>query len=248
MLLFIKMSVWMMVAPIYFNTSHVTVYPAAAPSALSIAEFQYISCYCLSRSLIWILIMKAISIHLMLLFIEGYIKIYEGIGHFNTSHVTVYRVCRSMYVRRSTFQYISCYCLSVWRLWVDRTYYISIHLMLLFIDIIRMKWHIQSIISIHLMLLFIARYLRRIHNLRSFQYISCYCLSVSKMQTYRKIWISIHLMLLFIVSILPSLSRNPSFQYISCYCLSPPDYATIGRILEFQYISCYCLSESFLRS
>ena len=98
------------------------------------------------------------------------------------------------------------------------------------------------LISIHLMLLFIR--MAAVGGERSivFQYISCYCLSVSGFDSF----ISAHL-----------------FQYISCYCLSglslglfndqadfntshvtvylTPRTPTI-MVPTFQYISCYCLS------
>ena len=53
-----------------FNTSHVTVYLADDAPQYPVAEFQYISCYCL-------------SVHGQL---TGIVFPY-----FNTSHVTVYR-------------------------------------------------------------------------------------------------------------------------------------------------------------
>ena len=161
------------------------------------------------------------------------------------------------------FQYISCYCLSnsVHRVWTAHN--ISIHLMLLFIQIP------ASGSSSPLL----------------FQYISCYCLSKG---TQQEVWhaeisihlmllfinndmskhcrrqiISIHLMLLFICIALSDQLIPDRFQYISCYCLSflfwrkiQPDcdfntsHVTVYRrhfiqsikLSEFQYISCYCLS------
>ena len=59
----------------HFNTSHVTVYPSVAARFAFCASFQYISCYCLSRSRRLRPALKSISIHLMLLFINsGYIR------------------------------------------------------------------------------------------------------------------------------------------------------------------------------
>ena len=97
--------------------------------------------------------------------------------HFNTSHVTVYRILHSFHVVPTVisihlmllfilathpitpsvviFQYISCYCLSI-RLPCNRRHsFISIHLMLLFIGAPRNCCRRYSRISIHLMLLFI---------------------------------------------------------------------------------------------
>ena len=106
------------------------------------------------------------------------------IRYFNTSHVTVYRP-----PPRQPLQYRA----------------ISLHLMLLFINgttvyqILVMHHAFSFLISIHLMLLFIR--MAAVGGERSivFQYISCYCLSVSGFDSF----ISAHL-----------------FQYISCYCLS----------------------------
>ena len=140
-----------------FNTSHVTVYPELIQKwtmlkCISIHlmllfiglfnlatkgcdSFQYISCYCLSYTNHCFRL-----VHI----------------HFNTSHVTVYLSDCCCTTQRSIFQYISCYCLSVgfrkeWggsinfntshvtvypSRFGDRWgfFYISIHLMLLFIE------------------------------------------------------------------------------------------------------------------
>ena len=54
----------------YFNTSHVTVYPANSLRFNFKLSFQYISCYCLScNNFILSITPWDISIHLMLLFI-----------------------------------------------------------------------------------------------------------------------------------------------------------------------------------
>ncbi len=100
------------------------------------------------------------------------------IRYFNTSHVTVYRP-----PPRQRLQYRA----------------ISLHLMLLFINGTMILGYSHLLISIHLMLLFIR--MAAVGGERSivFQYISCYCLSVSGFDSF----ISAHL-----------------FQYISCYCLS----------------------------
>ena len=100
----------------YFNTSHVTVYLclfkeygiacfisihlmllfifAFSKNPASLALFQYISCYCLSKSSRRVHIPNLISIHLMLLFIVFLHFHYCTYLHFNTSHVTVYPVAR----------------------------------------------------------------------------------------------------------------------------------------------------------
>ena len=139
--------------------------------------------------------------------------------NFNTSHVTVYRGCERNSDRENRFQYISCYCLSYPQSYNLFCLHISIHLMLLFINIL-MRTHADRRISIHLMLLFIITGIRTTKRVNKFQYISCYCLSFSPARAFvrtsyfntshvtvyqctlhtipRIEAISIHLMLLFI--------------------------------------------------
>ena len=134
MLLFIVYRYYNVNENIYFNTSHVTVYPFPALllrlwirisihlmllfirvgffQILSIIKFQYISCYCLSG--------------------QPYVPTAGG-ANFNTSHVTVYPVCCADCIQDIKFQYISCYCLSVQNKDIVFPVNISIHLMLLFI-------------------------------------------------------------------------------------------------------------------
>ena len=139
---------------------------------------------------------------------------------FNTSHVTVYRTERLMSGVMCKFQYISCYCLSPCGRSLPFSAFISIHLMLLFINIspvnLLIRTHFNTshvtvyrytrssptssnLISIHLMLLFIFQ---SYHSL------------------FYSISISIHLMLLFIDSAVVITEDLYRFQYISCYCLS----------------------------
>ena len=100
--------------------------------------------------------------------------------------------------RYKVFQYISCYCLSNLLQIPCIIFFISIHLMLLFIRFCWIVWLTHPGISIHLMLLFIpiTGFLDGINI--EFQYISCYCLSSSILLSISLTHISIHLMLLFI--------------------------------------------------
>ena len=75
----------------YFNTSHVTVYPAHGTPLHSQDPFQYIPCYGLSFNSI----MSAMQYY-----------------YFNTSHVTVYLPVSPRGCRDKEFQYIPCYGLS----------------------------------------------------------------------------------------------------------------------------------------
>ena len=162
----------------YFNTSHVTVYLFKSPFMCYNFLFQYISCYCLSKR-------KPI------------------IEHWS-----------------SGFQYISCYCLSSSVTPVaPSANAISIHLMLLFIHILlllstglrnfntshvtvyrcgdKIQWiyHLFQYISCYCLS---CLFLNGMWHIWTFQYISCYCLSRTSCYTRRNILISIHLMLLFI--------------------------------------------------
>ena len=96
-----------------------------------------------------------ISIHLMLLFISASSNVDLINADFNTSHVTVYPNGAFDEMNLYEFQYISCYCLSLWR----------------------SNPHIRWKISIHLMLLFIIHTGCQKCCWQEFQYISCYCLS-----------------------------------------------------------------------
>ena len=123
-------------------------------------------------------------------------------------------------VRKELFQYISCYSLSRPSVHLYGNLCVSIHLMLLFINITQERWiHMAGFntshvtlyhlikgirlttprVSIHLMLLFIVRSNRHGCARWLFQYISCYSLSRTRMmQTFLAGHVSIHLMLLFI--------------------------------------------------
>ena len=152
---------------------------------------------------------------------------------FNTSHVILYPERTVYQWFRHTFQYISCYSLSRTVTPELKADYVSIHLMLFFIDV-TLKYNRQTIM---------------------FQYISCYslsdfglypnffitCFNTSHVILYQfchvfeKIvfFVSIHLMLFFIRGRDKRGRGSPVFQYISCYSLS--NYAIPEK-------PCYCVS------
>ena len=78
--------------------------------------FQYISCYGLSCSIYFLKRQFNISIHLMLRFISLRALCQPEDGNFNTSHVTVYLDNHPLENMHDTFQYISCYGLSIWQI------------------------------------------------------------------------------------------------------------------------------------
>ena len=161
-----------------FNTSHVTLYQHSGR--------------------IWIP-WSSVSIHLMLLFIEGTLE---------------------LELEDDAFQYISCYSLSHSGNRTEDYSGVSIHLMLLFIGKELGYGSSGMWVSIHLMLLFIISKQRNRTCEILFQYISCYSLSemhrvdrklsrgfnTSHVTLYLRgggsLWtfsvVSIHLMLLFI--------------------------------------------------
>ena len=141
-------------------------------------QFQYISCYCLSRTSCYTGRYILISIHLMLLFIvhlsfldaislcnfnTSHVTVYLPhpfprrwcMLNFNTSHVTVYQNMNEQNRNIQEFQYISCYCLSPhpfprrWCMLNFNTSHVTVYP--------RQKNRSikQLLISIHLMLLFI---------------------------------------------------------------------------------------------
>ena len=183
-----------------FNTSHITLYQTSGTGT--------------DRR-------KQVSIHLMLLFIDGtlighhtitlfqYISCYSlsvkavqtfpVYTRFNTSHVTLYRLMQNSYQATSPFQYISCYSLSLpltgFRCWLLR--FNTSHVTLYRVsesDTFRTLW--------------------------TFQYISCYSLSKKSCIHICCFMVSIHLMLLFIDIVNVRMDKPKKFQYISCYSLS----------------------------
>ena len=81
----------------------------------------------------------------------------KGYGiNFNTSHVLIYRIKCILNRLSSGFQYISCSYLSYIRFTNIKTFYISIHLMFLFIVTENEILWTNVGISIHLMFLFIV--------------------------------------------------------------------------------------------
>ena len=122
----------------------------------------------------------AISIHLMLLFIEDTGSQHQILLRISIHLMLLFIISGPLFAPLSTtFQYISCYCLSSPLASIAVCKFISIHLMLLFIPKEKQDNRIEQI----------------------FQYISCYCLSDrSESATVSSTDISIHLMLLFITA------------------------------------------------
>ena len=118
-----------------------------------------------------------ISIHLMLLFIDISRWCTQIRLHFNTSHVTVYQLLEGCKVSESSFQYISCYCLSLRCNNPNQSapsfQYISCYcLSVLSHQITSYQWHFNTshvTVYLHCVL--------SVFFFASFQYISCYCLS-----------------------------------------------------------------------
>ena len=185
--------------------------------------FQYISCYCLSQE-------PQISMSIL--------------RYFNTSHVTVYLRDSIINCLSWIFQYISCYCLSICNHNPIYIFYISIHLMLLFIG--ELSAEIAALNIFQYISCYCLSTTCRMPGgtTPSFQYISCYCLSgrrwdkhvddcnfnTSHVTVYREKY--------------PTAEQTLQFQYISCYCLSKVLHPNGLSLAVFQYISCYCLSLS----
>ena len=163
-------------------------------------QFQYISCYSLSSSTIWNNSRASVSIHLMLLFILIVEILMSGaLSSFNTSHVTLYHYNDIKIVTHDSFQYISCYSLSVMFLQYRfiRFCFNTSHVTLypLSVEPVRHGIVFQYISCYSLS----CGYMNKTIIIYKFQYISCYSLSEKAL-------------------ILKARTRE--FQYISCYSLS----------------------------
>ena len=118
------------------------------------------------------------------------------------------------------FQYISCYSLSERSFRPGKCYHVSIHLMLLFINILDVYEYLGA----------------------AFQYISCYSLSKGRwnlnlrMMRFNTSHVTLYL------TAATGQKITVVFQYISCYSLSAKNWAMDHLECEFQYISCYSLS------
>ena len=164
--------------------------------------------------------------------------------YFNTSNVIFYR---------PDFVFLAAH------------FQISIHPMLFFILIELPRsfdtWHFNTSNVIFYLCLQSGQ-----HQIKRFQYIQCYFLSLHNPSTFSRIknfntsnvifyhiyfsgllpaaFISIHPMLFFIMLELFIRSGVPLFQYIQCYFLSRRSCSRCYRIDRFQYIQCYFLSQS----
>ena len=227
-------------------------------------EFQYISCYSLSKQTNKDEWFRGVSIHLMLLFIRNnsYYPMYEpwfqyiscyslsltDIGKsvwlmsFNTSHVTLYR--------RDVGTWTWGWC-------------VSIHLMLLFISQRQPDRRLQWCFNTSHVTLYRQRTgLWIIWNVSfNTSHVTLYHIKTAKQNLWNSV--SIHLMLLFIRNAQSWSEIKQRFQYISCYSLSArrrllmdvfcsfnTSHVTLYQITRylkqlikrFQYISCYSLS------
>ena len=164
-----------------FNTSHVTVYRFPPGFTISVNRYfntSHVTVY-LNPLGIWKRL-YLISIHLMLLFIIAAWILLVIFHYFNTSHVTVYLCLGSD--RKRNIRYFNTSHVTVYQRFgrpFRLRYLISIHLMLLFIFFSAFTAKFKNAISIHLMLLFIATVSNASLIPCWFQYISCYCLSIT---------------------------------------------------------------------
>ena len=118
--------------------------------------FQYISCYSLSLRayrLVWMIVC------------------------FNTSHVTLYQGLWTSWRPHQSFQYISCYSLSPGGEKDTSRTTVSIHLMLLFINMLRCSRGIKRRFNTSHVTLYLLSTPPEVKQRMSFQYISCYSLS-----------------------------------------------------------------------
>ena len=211
-------------------------------------EFQYISCYSLSDSayIRYLVVLcfntshvtlypeapwsgrsaTSVSIHLMLLFIgENICQILYKKTCFNTSHVTLYLV-----LLMERLESAGCF----------NTSHVTLY-------------HLVGMCSTELCCCFNTSHvtlylcgLELFHPFRTFQYISCYSLSLFHILQLKCIprFNTSHVTLYPIRN--GCCSRPGTFQYISCYSLSLPISLIEKAPVMFQYISCYSLSGTSL--
>ena len=196
-----------------FNTSHVTVYLADDAPQYPVAEFQYISCYCLS-------VHGQLTGIVFPYFNTSHVTVYRrpdvtyllAVINFNTSHVTVYLNPDIDDRKINIFQYISCYCLSYTFEWLQcrtldfNTSHVTVYLLVARLAEQEREDFNTSHVTVYPLMFGFT------NSPFSFQYISCYCLSWQLLQ-----------------------SDNPrAFQYISCYCLS---FATDEQEGDIKYFN-----------
>ena len=157
----------------------------------------------------------------------------EQTKNFNTSHVTVYRRHTGNDHPVSEFQYISCYCLSVVQHLFDCFFFISIHLMLLFILLPHLPHVFLRIISIHLMLLFILVLPQGSPFVLHFNtsHVTVYHGAQSNIVSIHADFNTSHVTVYRLFNIFSIASS--SFQYISCYCLSITGKEMIHTSINF---------------
>ena len=164
----------------HFNTSHVTVYPVADDAPQSpVAEFQYISCYCLSPgSLQWT--GRRYTFQYISCYCLSVIDSVPSLQPKEFQYISCYCLSPSISLGKQLyclFQYISCYCLSGGNFgnWGGNGNFNTSHVTVY--HAFPTSYPPSFSISIHLMLLFIVltRELKEMES--AFQYISCYCLS-----------------------------------------------------------------------
>ena len=163
-------------------------------------KFQYISCYSLSRKYPWGNQREiGVSIHLMLLFILRQKTTDRTDGCFNTSHVTLYRRWTFQNRWQWTFQYISCYSLSIPEDVQDKIKKLFQYISCYSLSKISRPWSAVQI---------------------PFQYTSCY--SLSNYDKLSDAWDycfnTSHVTLYQFVEL--KICNYIEFQYISCYSLS----------------------------
>ena len=209
------------------------------------STFQYISCYSLSscvRSNDQF--HNQVSIHLMLLFIIIRISCKPEVI-FLFQYISCYSLSidsQNAGTRAILFQYISCYSLSLRANAMTgknvrfNTSHVTLYRLLAFLK----QW--ARVVSIHLMLLFIVILKISVRIIYRFQYISCYSLS-KKGKKYLKVFNTFQYISCY------SLSKDISKANISFACFNT-SHVTLYRDgfillhghIMFQYISCYSLS------
>ncbi len=228
-------------------------------------KFQYISCYSLSRKYPWGNQREiGVSIHLMLLFILRQKTTDRTDGCFNTSHVTLYRRWTFQNRWQWTFQYISCYSLSIPEDVQDKIKKLFQYISCYSLSKISRPWSAVQIPFQYISCYSLSNYDKlsdawdycfntsHVTLYQSFrQKIKCFLVSfnTSHVTLYLFVWctapyfltVSIHLMLLFIRLVITFFFEMVCFNtsHVTLYQAAP-----MVKVIDckFQYISCYSLS------
>ena len=228
-----------------FNTSHVTLYLIFDSQKIVLAEFQYITCYSLSESLMISSVSADVSIHHMLLFIfrltenvslvkfvsihhillfigatsAAAVTIHAG---FNTSHVTLYLRAEIEKIKVPFGFNTSHVTLYLSKNLVLKEYemcFNTSHVTLYHRSKKKIQMHLQGFNTSHVTL-YLYHSSQEMVTINGFNTSHVTLYQIFSKSEHRQTNVSIHHMLLFIWDPDEEDDQKDGFQYITCYSLS----------------------------